>query len=224
MLLGTFLLARSQGLFRYRDLATLAEAVRGARDMPAAAPLFVLIYVAATTVGLPGSVLTLAGGAIFGVAGGTLLNWLGATIGATSAYLLARALGEDAVRGLLGKHAAALDKLSGARGFLTLLRLRLIPIVPFNALNFGAGLAGVKGRPYISATALGILPGTAIYTYFADALLSGAEGAQEEAFVRVAIAGGLLVLLSFVPAVARKLGWLPDASTAMLALALLSVR
>ena len=188
VLVGAFLFARSQGWLMYRDLGALADAVRGARELPGAAPLFVLIYTGATAFGLPGSVLTLAGGAMFGVALGTLLNWIGATLGATLAYLLARALGEDAVRGILGKHAGALDKLAGAQGFLTLLRLRLIPIVPFNALNFGAGLPGVKPRSYTAATALGIIPGTAVYTYLADALLAGAEGVQQQAFGRVAIA------------------------------------
>ena len=213
-LAGAFALAYTQGWFKYRELSTLAQAVRGARDTPAAAPLFVLMYVVATAFALPGSVLTLAGGALFGLSFGTLLNWLGATIGATVAYFLARVLGKDAVRGILGRHAEKLDKLTGEQGFLNLLRLRLIPIVPFNALNFGAGLVGVKARSYFAATALGIIPGTIVYTYFADALLSGAEGVQAKAFVRVAVAGGLLLLLSFVPTIARKLGWMPRTSAA----------
>jgi len=186
--------------------------VRELRGTPGVAPGFVVAYAIAAGLGLPGSVFTLAGGALFGTLLGTLLNWIGATIGATIAYLIARSLGRDAVRKLLGKHAGALDRAVADGGFANLLRLRLIPIVPFNALNFGAGLAGVPLRSYVLATALGILPGTAVYTFFADALLSGAAGARQDALVRVGIAGGLLVLLSFVPALARRLGWVGPAA------------
>jgi uncharacterized membrane protein YdjX (TVP38/TMEM64 family) len=211
---GAFAVARAAGLAEYTDVQALAGAVRRARDVPWAPVLFVLAYVLLTTVGLPGSALTLAGGAIFGFWLGTALNWLGATLGATCAFLLARLLGQDAVGRLLGRHAARLDRAAAQHGFAALLRLRLLPVVPFNALNFGAAFARVPLRPYVAATALGIIPGTAVYTYFADAVLSGAEGARRQALVRVAVAGALLILLSFTPAVARRLGWIGGAGPA----------
>lgn len=194
------------GLSEYTDLSNAAAAVRDLRDVPFVMPLFVLAYALAATFGLPGSILTLVGGGMFGFGLGTLLNWSGATAGAVGAYTLARTLGRDAFRGVVGKYGDKLDMLAQNQGFLAILRLRLIPAVPFNVLNFASGLAGVPARSYIIATALGIIPGTAIYTYFADALLAGAEGAQERALLRLGIAGGLLVLLSFVPAIARKFG------------------
>jgi hypothetical protein len=80
--------------------------------------------------------------------------------------------------------------------------------VPFNALNFGAGLAGVRLSAYVAATAIGILPGTSVYTYFADSLLAGTEGARETAFTRVAIAGIMLLALSYAPALAKRAGWI----------------
>lgn len=209
VLLAAWFGARWLGLFEYLDVARVSEVIRGAREHWWAAPAFVALYAVVATLGLPGTPLTLAGGALFGFAAGTGLNWLGATIGATGAFLLARALGSGAVRALLGKRADALDRVVGDGAFASLLRLRLIPVVPFNALNFGAGLAGVRPGAYIASTALGIIPGTAVYTYFADALISGVEGARQAAFTQVAIAGALLVALSFVPALARKLGWLP---------------
>lgn len=205
---GAVVLARWAGLSRYADLETLAGAVRQARELPFAPLLFVAAYAVVATLGLPALALTLAGGAIFGVGLGFVLNWAGATLGAVGGYLLARALGRDAVGRLLGRHAGRLDALASAHGLTTVLRLRLIPLVPFNALNFGAGLAGVPLRAYAAGTALGIVPATFVYTYFADGLLRGAEGAREQALVRVAIAGGLLVLLSFIPALARRLGWI----------------
>jgi uncharacterized membrane protein YdjX (TVP38/TMEM64 family) len=197
--------AHRLGVFELRDPERLGDAIRRARDVPAVPVLFVLGYVIATVLGLPGTVFTLAGGAIFGTLLGSLLNWTGATLGALGAYALARRLGSDAVRKLLGRHAGALDALTSRAGFATLFRLRLIPVVPFNALNFAAGLAPAPLRAYALSTALGIIPGTVVYTYFADSLVAGVTGARQRALVHVAIAGALLIAISFVPALARRL-------------------
>jgi uncharacterized membrane protein YdjX (TVP38/TMEM64 family) len=200
---GALVAARALGLFRFTDLPTLARTVRGLEQRPYMAPLFVAIYALATTLALPGSVLSLAGGAIFGFGLGTLLNWLGASIGATLAYFLARALGLDAVRRILGRRADALERLAGTHGFATVLRLRLIPVVPFNMLNFAAGLAGVRARDYLLGTVIGLLPACAVYTYFADALLSGAAGVQG-VLVKAVGAGAVLVGLSFLPGAVKR--------------------
>ena len=204
MLLAAFLGARAAGLFEYTDMGRLAAAVRELRERPFIAPLFVAAYTVATMLALPGSVLTIAGGAIFGSSLGFLLNWLGASLGAIGAYWIARTLGMDAVRRLVGSRIGQLDRLAGSHGFTTVLRLRLIPVVPFNLLNFAAGLAGVPFRDYALGTVIGLVPGTAVYTYFADALLAGAEGARRDALARLLVAGGLLVTLSFLPALLNR--------------------
>ncbi len=201
---GAIVAARALGLFRFTDMATLAGEIRGLQQRPYMAPLFVVVYAVATALALPGSVLTIAGGAIFGFGLGTLLNWLGASIGAVIAYFMARSLGLDAVRRLLGRRADTLERLAGDHGFATVLRLRLIPIIPFNVLNFASGLAGVRARDYVLGTLIGLVPGCAIYTYFADALLTGAAGARRDALVKLLIAGGLLAILSFVPALTKR--------------------
>jgi len=203
LLVGGYVVARATGATRYSDFRVLADAAQRARGAPGALPIFVAVYVACAGLGLPALPLTLAGGAIFGFALGTLLNWASALLGATGSFLLARALGRDAVVRLLGSRAASLDRLAGARGFSTLLRLRLIPVVPYNVLNFGAGLAGVGLRSFLLATAIGIIPGTAVYTYFADSLLAGARTAERAAFIRVAVAGALLIALSFLPSLVQ---------------------
>lgn len=192
------------GFFQLVHPSRLATAVRDVRGHPLTAPLFVLAYALAVTFGLPGSAFTLAGGAIFGLAWGIVLNWLGATAGATLAYQFAHVVCKDACRSLLGRYSAKLEQAAKAHGFVATLRLRLIPVVPFNLLNFGAAFAGVPFRDYAMATALGIVPGTAVYTYFADSLLSGVEGASRHALINVSIAGGLLLAVSFVPALASK--------------------
>jgi uncharacterized membrane protein YdjX (TVP38/TMEM64 family) len=193
------------GVFELRDPQRLGDAIRRARDVPALPVLFVLGYIIATVLGLPGTVFTLAGGAIFGTVLGSLLNWTGATLGALGAYTLARRLGSDAVRNLLGRHASALDALTSKAGFATLFRLRLIPVVPFSALNFAAGLAPATFRAYALSTALGIIPGTVVYTYFADSLVAGVTGARQRALVHVVIASALLIAISFVPALTQRL-------------------
>jgi uncharacterized membrane protein YdjX (TVP38/TMEM64 family) len=205
LLTATGYMAYRLGVFELSDPQRLGEVIRRAREVPALPVLFVLGYAIATVFGLPGTVFTLAGGAIFGVLLGSFLNWLGATLGAIGAYTLARQLGSDAVRNLLGRHASTLDALTSKAGFATIFRLRLIPVVPFNALNFAAGLAPAPFRAYALSTALGIIPGTVVYTYFADSLVAGVTGARDRALVHVAVAGALLIALSFVPALARRL-------------------
>ena len=192
------------GLFELtnRDaLAATIEKVRSVRYLPL---LFVAAYAIATTFGLPAAAFTLAGGALFGFGPGLLLNWLGATIGAVLAYSFAGALCRDSCRALLGRRAQALERLATTHGFLVTLRLRLIPVMPFALLNYGAALAGVGRRDYVLATALGIIPGAAIYTWFAGSLIQGVEGSGRQALLNAAIAGVLLVLLSFIPTLAHR--------------------
>lgn len=205
LVVAAFLGARALGFFQLDDPAALADQVRALRERRHVAPLFVALYALATAIALPGSILTIAGGAIFGFQLGSLLNWAGASLGAMLAYLLARQLGLDAVRRLLGSRAARVTDLAGAHGFTTVLRLRLVPVVPFNVLNFAAGFAGVGFRDYMLGTLIGLIPGTAVYTYFADALLAGAAGARREALIRLLVAGVLLATLSFLPGVVAKM-------------------
>jgi uncharacterized membrane protein YdjX (TVP38/TMEM64 family) len=170
------------------------------------APLaFVLAYTVASALDFSGLVLTLAGGAVFGFWRGALLNVVGANLGASAAFWVARLLGRAGLQALLGTRLAGLDRFTREGGFGWLLRLRLIPVVPFNLLNFASGLTAMPWRTYAAATALGALPGIVVYTFFADALLSGSREANQRAFVRVLVAGTLLVLLTFVPMLARKL-------------------
>ena len=184
-----------------RHPAQLADRLR---LTPGSAIIFVVVYAAATSLALPATPFTLVGGVVFGVAEGTALNWLGASIGASGSFLLARWLGADAVRVLLGRHADKLDWLSTRTSTATILRLRLIPIVPFDGISVAAGLARVPLHTFVVGTAVGIIPGTFIYTWFANSLLEGATAASRQAFLQLAVAGTLLVLLSFLPNLVAK--------------------
>ena len=223
--LGAFVLLIVGGFFGvkatpagpYLTLEGIGAGIDWLRGNAWAAPIFVGIYATATALAVPGTILTLAGGAVFGFWWGTLYNFIAANIGANAAFLVARSLGGDAVRRLIGKDSKVLNRLDDIverHGFRGLLTLRLIPLAPFNALNFGSGLMALKWRTYATATLIGILPGTAIYTFFADSLLQGSQEASRDAWLRVLVAGLLLVLLSFLPTILKKMNVkLPGMST-----------
>jgi uncharacterized membrane protein YdjX (TVP38/TMEM64 family) len=215
VLAGVAFAATRAGLLDLRDPDTLLAAIDRARAVPYIHVLFVLTYIVVATFGLPATPFTLAGGILFGTGLGSLLNWLGATLGATGTYLLTRAVGGDALRGILGKQSARLDLLAGQRGFGTLFRLRLLPVIPFNALSVTAALSGIGMRPYMAATALGILPGTIIYTYFAGSLVGGVSGASSTARMNLIIASVLLLALSFLPTLVRRLRGNSSAGTSL---------
>ncbi len=199
LLVAAAIAAKSLGLFELTDRKHFADAIQRVQGVRGIAVWFVLAYALVGGLGIPVTPLTLAGGAIFGTALGSGLNWMGAVAGATLCHFLAKQLGSDGLKRLLGKNAAKLESFSNHLTFATILRLRLIPVTPFNLLNFAAGLARVPLRAYVPATAIGILPGTIIYTFFADSLIGGVDGARSHALLRVSIAAALLILISFVP-------------------------
>ncbi|HET9984053.1 MAG TPA: VTT domain-containing protein [Longimicrobiales bacterium] len=176
------------------------------RAAPAAPVVFVVVYAVAAGLALPGSALTLAGGAVFGLWPGVALNLAGAVAGATAAFLLARGLGREFVSRRLHGRVAALDREAERHGFRAILLLRLVPLVPFNALNYGAGLSAVRLRDYVLASAVGMLPGTFAYTYFAEAILAGSLEARRDAYLHMILAGALLMLLSLLPLLLRRRG------------------
>lgn len=190
---GGFALFRWTPLAAYARPQIIADFFRGL-GTPWWSPLvFIPLYALGTAFGMPGTIPTLAGGAIFGVVRGMLFNTIGANLGAFGAFLLARYLGRDFVARILKGKAANLDEKIGEHGFGTMLYLRLIPLVPFNALNFGAGISRISLRDYVLGSLIGMLPGTLVYTYFADALIRGTGAARREAFLHFLVAAALLV-------------------------------
>ncbi len=205
---GAWFLARGQSSWLTSPLE-LVDRASALRDLWWAPPVFVAAYGLLAALNFSGLVLTLVGGAVFGVGWGTVLNTVGANLGATGGYWLARSLGRDGVRFLVGDRLAVVDRFAGQGGFPWLLRLRLVPVVPFNLLNLAGGLAAMPWPMFAAATAIGILPGTVVYTWFADALVAGSREASRDALVRVAVAGGALILLSFAPWIVRRVRRVP---------------
>ena len=144
---------------------------RAVRSTGAAGPLvFAAIYVGLTVLLVPGALLTAAGGVLFGVALGTALTAVSATIGALLAFLIGRRLGREQVEQIAGRRLGRLDDWISRNGFVAVLYVRLIPLVPFNVLNYVAGVTAVRTRTYVLATAIGILPGTFAYTALGGSL------------------------------------------------------
>ena len=163
--------------------------------------VFVAIYIGWTVLLLPGVVPTLVGGAMFGVLAGSILTLIGAVAGATLAFLVARRLGRAPIKELAGARAAGVERWVGRHGSLALLYARLVPIVPFNVLNYAAGLASISTRSYVLATAIGIVPGTVAYT----ALGSSATHPGSVPFiVALAAVAGLTVIVGAVSRLRRR--------------------
>ena len=223
LLVGGALAASLTPLGDYLSRDGVGQAIQWLRASRWAPLLYIAIYATATTLAIPGSILTLAGGAMFGVVQGTLYTTIAANIGANTAFGVGRFLGRDGVKRLAGDRLDKLDRATANHGFRGLLTLRLIPAVPFNALNFGSGLTSIRWPTYAAATAVGIFPGTVVYTMFADALLAGSQEASRDALLRVLLSGALLIVLSFLPAIARRLGIRVPGSAALIAFATTSL-
>lgn len=162
--------------------------------------LFLLVYVAGTLLLVPGAVLTIAGGLLFGAAGGGLLTLVGATVGATLAFRVARWAGRGPVERLGGDRVATVDGWLADRGLLAVATLRLVPLVPFSLANYAAGLTGIRPRDHVVGTTLGIVPGT-----FAYAAL-GASVTDPASAQFLAAVGGLLLLAVLGVALSRRRG------------------
>jgi uncharacterized membrane protein YdjX (TVP38/TMEM64 family) len=132
------------------------------------APLaFVLGYILGTVAFVPGSILTLAAGALFGLWKGAVLAFIAATLGAAAAFLVGRHLARDFVHRRLGgdQRFAAIDRAISDHGRKIVFLLRLSPAFPFNLLNYLLGLTTVRFTDYLIAS-LGMLPGTFLYVYY----------------------------------------------------------
>lgn len=175
--------------------------------------VFILGYAAATVGFVPGLILTLAAGAIFGLARGTLYVFVGATLGSTLSFLVARYLARGAIERRLEKMPkfAVIDNACSREGLKIVCLLRLSPLFPYNLLNYALGLTRVRLRDYVIA-AVAMIPGTFLYVYYGKvlgSLAAVAGGAEVERGVGywVVLGVGLLatlVVTTYVTRIARR--------------------
>jgi uncharacterized membrane protein YdjX (TVP38/TMEM64 family) len=138
---------------------------------PWGAVLFAAAYVPAAVLFVPGSLLTLGAGFVFGLAKGTVIVSLGSTAGAAAAFLVARSLAHDWVARRIARRPAlvAIGRAVETEGFKIVLLTRLSPVFPFNLLNYAYGVTSVPFRTYVLASWIGMLPGTIMYVYLGSA-------------------------------------------------------
>lgn len=167
--------------------------------------LFMLIYAIGVCLFLPGTLLTGLGAAIFGPYWGFLYVWVGAMAGASAAFVIGRTLGRAFAASLIGDKLKKYDDAIERNGFATVLYLRLV-YFPFTPMNFGMGLTKVRFWDYFTGTALGIIVGTFIFTFFIGTIkevwASGNWG--ELISFKVFFSIGLFIFSFFIPKIIKK--------------------
>lgn len=163
--------------------------------------IFAGVYAVATIAAIPGSALTIAAGALFGSVVGTVTVIFGATTGAALCFLIARYFARDAVAASLAKNEKflKLDKLTEQNGAIIVAITRLVPIFPFNLLNYGFGLTGVPFRTYVLWSFLCMLPGTILYVVGTDAVTT----AIEEGRVPWVLVGVVLLIIGLLTVIVK---------------------
>ncbi|AEG91469.1 FAD-dependent oxidoreductase [Ramlibacter tataouinensis] len=155
------------GRFLSLDVLRQSQAALGAlrdRHPVVTAASFFALYVLATALSLPGAaILTLAAGALFGLAGGTLLVSFASSLGALFAFLLARFLLRDSVRARFGSRLREIDRGVQREGAMYLFTLRLVPFVPFFVINLAMGLTALRPWTFYWVSQAGMLAGTVVY-------------------------------------------------------------
>lgn len=165
---------------------------------------FVLLYAIGTVLFFSGALLSLAGGALFGPVWGTLWNLSGAVIGATLAFLIARILGGDWIALRLGVRLKRVVEGVEAEGWHFVALMRLVPLVPFNLLNYALGLTRIPLASYVLASAICMLPGAIAFTWLGYAGRSAAAG--DNSALRYGLLGlGALAMIAFLPRLVRRL-------------------
>jgi uncharacterized membrane protein YdjX (TVP38/TMEM64 family) len=165
--------------------------------------LFLLLYAMATVLIVPGSLLTVAGGAVFGPVWGTLWNLTGATLGATLAFVIARYVASDWVAARSGERLGRLMRGVEEEGWRFVAFVRLVPLFPFNLMNDAFGLTRIRLREYVLASFVCVAPGALVYTYLGYAGREAASG-QAGAIRKALLALALLAAVAFLPRVVRR--------------------
>jgi uncharacterized membrane protein YdjX (TVP38/TMEM64 family)/rhodanese-related sulfurtransferase len=184
------------------DVAALLAWVEGTG---AAGPLlFMALYTVAAVLFLPGAVITMAGGALFGPIWGTLWNLTGATAGAALAFLIARYLGADWMARRAGERMQRLTDGVAAEGWRFVAFVRLVPLFPFNLLNYALGLTRIAFSHYVLASWVFMLPGAFAYTWLGHAGREALAG-DGDLVRNIGIAVALLAAIAFLPRFVRRL-------------------
>jgi uncharacterized membrane protein YdjX (TVP38/TMEM64 family) len=204
VLAGVALAVRYTGFAEYVTVGRLRALRESAGSF--APLLFVLAYIAGTVVSFPGIILSLSGGLLFGTLMGGTYIVIGATIGAIGAFLVSRFAGREAVeRFVAGGLLERFDRSVSGAGLSAVLFTRLVPLFPFNVVNFAWGLTSVRLRDYAIGTAVGIVPAAFVYANLAGAVgrsLEGTDGSLASVDVSRLLNGDVLLAFGLLGALA----------------------
>lgn len=205
VLIGLGIAAAALWLALDGGMVDSASVTRRVRDLGAWAPLaHVALFAVATVLFVPGAVFGVAGGVLFGPWWGTLLNLAGASLGATASFLLARHLVGDWARRKAGNRVETLIAGVEAEGWRFVALTRLVPLFPFNLLNYALGVTRIPLGHYVLASLICMAPGTLAIAWLGHAGRSAIAG--DGAALRYAlIALALLAAAAFLPRLARRL-------------------
>jgi len=181
-------------LFNRRALTQFLRDAAG----PESVVFFLCAHLVANAVGVPGTLLVIVGGAVYGILWGTVLSVIGATMGAIVAFWVARYLLHGWFKQRFAEHPfmAKLNGMICDRSLACVLTIRFSPISPFNIVNFAFGLTSVSTESYALGTLIGIIPGTLAYTWLG---VTGAEAFNGGSFIPLIICLLLLSLISVLP-------------------------
>ena len=132
--------------------------------------VYMLLYAIGPSFLVPGAVMTIAGGLAFGTLWGSVYSLIGADVGAVVAFGAGRFLGRGFVESVVGKRFDAILGRIAKHGFQIVLYLRMVPVIPYNALNLIAGASRIAFRDYFWASIIGMIPGTILFAFLGDAL------------------------------------------------------
>ena len=139
---------------------------------PWGSAVYVMMFTFVPLTLFPDAMLAVASGMVFGMYQGFLLTWLGALLGGSLAFWLARMIGQETLEKFQTRMGLKPHETPHMKGFLSVLVFRLVPLVPFDVVSYGAGLSHVRYRDYLAATAIGIIPGVCVYVNLGDKLIN----------------------------------------------------
>jgi uncharacterized membrane protein YdjX (TVP38/TMEM64 family) len=209
---GGILAFRFTPLEQYAKIERVRPLLDGVRGHWWAGPTYAAAYGALCVLGVPGTLLTVAGALAFGPWWGVVWVMAGSNLGVNAAFWVARLLGKGWLdEKLKGSRLDALNERLASRGLLRVIQLRLIPAVPFNFLNFACGLSKVRWVHYALGSLIGMFPATVAFVYFTgalgEAILAKDPSPEARRALWISAGAGLAILgvVSLIPAIARRL-------------------
>ncbi|MCJ8312880.1 MAG: TVP38/TMEM64 family protein [Saccharospirillaceae bacterium] len=194
-------------LFIFRDQINFEAIQTWLKSLGYWAPvIFIMIYIISTVFFIPGSLLTLASGVLFGPIFGTFFTLIGATIGATISFMISRFLARDWIEKKSGPRLNQLQRGVDKEGWRFIAMVRLVPLFPFSILNYALGLTRIRISVYVITSFICMAPGSLAYNYLGHATAQSISGTADlkQTISQIFIAIGLFAFVLYLPRIIKK--------------------